>query len=83
MGPDRMSTKYSRSPIWKYVEGAPSFKARCPRCSNTVEFQLAWDGEHFMFGLGWSWRVAVYRCPICPYYQDVPLKSVQQYLEKK
>jgi hypothetical protein len=71
---------YSRSPIWNFVDAAPTLKTTCPRCNNVGDFRLAWDGETLFFGMGWTWRKAVYHCPICPYVQEVPVKSVQQYL---
>lgn len=70
--------RYNRSFRWNFVEGAPTINTTCPRCNNTGEFRLAWDGERFLFG--WNWRKAVYHCPICPYVQEVPVESVQQYL---
>ena len=76
-----MAVYRSRSPIWKFIDGAPTMKAQCPRCNNIGDFKLAWDGQRDIFGLWWSWRVAVYCCPICPYAQDIPFKSIEKYLE--
>lgn len=70
----------TRSPHWNFVKDAPILKTKCPRCNNEGEFRLAWDGVKGLFGMWWSWRVAVYHCPICPYYQEVPVKSVEHLL---
>lgn len=75
-----MTMRITRSPIWHYVNEAPTLRVQCPKCNNEADFHLAWDGEKGFLGLWWAWRVAVYRCPICPYYQAVPIESVNHLL---
>jgi ribosomal protein S27AE len=65
-------TKYSFE--WKKVKGnIPTKKLLCPRCNNSVEYFLAWDGDT----IGWgklslpTSKAYVYKCPICPQYEVI------------
>lgn len=60
---------------WKPVKGnVPKKHMTCPRCNNEVDYFLAWDGEGM--GIGGATfltfkKAYVYKCPICPNYEEL------------
>jgi len=68
----RYTTRYEFN--WKPVKGnIPTKPITCPRCNNQVDYFLAWDGEGFGFGnlTLVTNKAYVYKCPICPNYEEV------------
>ena len=66
----------SYKPNWKKVSG--NFKKdseTCPRCNNTVNFELCYESEGLGFGsavLFATKKYYVYKCPICPHFEPLP-----------
>ncbi len=60
---------------WRPVKGHNLTKhTTCSRCNNEVDFFLAWDGNSLGIGgisLFTLNKIYVYKCPICPNYEEI------------
>ena len=70
----------TRSPQWKAVKGAKTVSKKCPRCGNSVEFQLMYDTEFWLFGLIRK-KIHVLKCPICIHIESVKRDMVPFFSE--
>ncbi len=62
-----------RDPRWKPLPMRDKVNGQCPRCGNTVDFQLGYYDEGvFLAGIKlFGPRKAVLHCPICIYFSEL------------
>jgi predicted nucleic-acid-binding Zn-ribbon protein len=72
-------------PKWDILKPNMSKSMKCPRCGNTGEFNMS-VGSTSYFHLGFTKvrndKQYAYKCPICPYYEEV-LEEVVKALAKR
>lgn len=66
---------YRNTPEWKPAK-VPALRpsAVCPRCHNTVQYSLVWDGDGFGFPGLLTFKYNkhyAFKCPICPNFEPV------------
>lgn len=70
-------------PNWKKVGGAKKVPRSCPRCKNSVEFELVSDSAGIsLYGLASTLipmkRYWAIKCPICIYYEPITSQEAKE-----